>query len=169
MADEMVGRRSALKVGGLAAIGIGGAGALALAPHVASAAGPLSYNTVSPYRSVDTIAFGLTKIRSGENDDWDVWTDMFGNAQLPSSAKAVTYNLTVTQTEGAAFLAMIPADAPFGGVASVNWTTRNADIGNGGTVGLGASGATGQGSVKVICGGIGAATHYILDITGYYM
>ncbi len=167
MADEVVGRRSALKLGGLAAVGVVGAGAAALAPQVASAAGPLSYNTITPYRTVATPSFGLPKLRSGESDDWDVWTDMNGGGQIPSSAQAVTYNLTITQTEGAAFLAIIPAGAGFAGISNINWTARNVDLANGGTVGLGFSGATGAGSVTVICGGAGSATHYIIDITGY--
>ena len=168
MSAELVGRRSALKLGGMTAVGTVAAGAAVLAPQVANAAGPFSFNTVAPYRAIDTIQFGLPKLRSGELDDWDLWTDVFGQAQIPSTAKAVTYNLTVTRTEGAAFLAIIPANAGFGGISSINWTTPNADIANGGTVGLGHSGQTGPGSVKVICGGVNAATQYIIDVTGYY-
>lgn len=168
MADEVVGRRSALKLGGMAAIGAVGAGAVALAPQGASAAGPLTYNTITPFRSVSTPSFGLPKLRSGESDDWDLWTDVNGNAQLPSTIQAVTYNLTITKTEGAAFLAIIPAGTPFTGISTINWNTRNADIANGGTVGLGFSGVTGAGSCTIICGGVGAATHYLIDVTGYY-
>lgn len=40
-------------------------------------------------------------------------------------------------------------------------------LANGGTVALGASPATGQGSVTVYCDGF-ASTQYIIDITGYY-
>ena len=115
MGNEVVGRRSALKLGGLAAVGVVGAGAVALAPQTASAA-PLSYNTITPFRTVATPSFGLPKLRSGESDDWDVWTDVNGAAQIPSTAQAVTYNLTITQTEGAAFLAIIPAGAGFAGL-----------------------------------------------------
>jgi hypothetical protein len=169
MADEVVGRRSALKLGGMAAIGAVGAGAAALAPQVASAAGPLTYNTISPFRSVATPSFGLPKLRSGESDDWDLWTDVNANAQLPSNIQAVTYNLTITQTEGAAFLAIIPAGTAWGGISSINWTARNVDIANGGTVALGVSSVSGPGSCTVICGGVGAATHYLIDVTGYYV
>lgn len=168
MADEVVGRRSALKLGGLAAIGAVGAGAAILAPQVASAAGPLTYNTITPFRSVATPSFGVPKLRSGESDDWDLWTDVNGNAQIPSNAQAVTYNLTITQTEGAAFLAIIPAGAGFAGISSINWTARNVDLANGGTVGLGFSAGSGPGSCTVICGGAASATHYLIDITGYF-
>jgi hypothetical protein len=168
MGDEVVGRRSALKIGGLAAVGVVGAGAVALSPQTASAA-PLSYNTITPYRSVATPSFGLAKLRSGESDDWDVWTDVNGARQIPSTAKAVTYNLTITQTEGAAFLAIIPARTGFAGISNINWTANNVDLANGGTVGLGTSTATGPGSCTVICGGVGSATHYLLDITGYFL
>jgi hypothetical protein len=167
MADEVVGRRSALKFGGLAAIGAVGAGAAVLVPQVASAA-PLTYNTITPFRSVATPSFGVPKLRSGESDDWDLWTDVNGNPQIPSNAQAVTYNLTITQTEGAAFLAIIPAGAVFAGISSINWTSRNVDLANGGTVGLGVSAVSGPGSCTVICGGIGAATHYLIDVTGYF-
>ena len=169
MADEVVGRRSALKLGGFAAIGAVGAGAAMLAPQVASAAGPLSYNTITPFRSVATPSFGLPKLRSGEADDWDLWTDINGNAQIPSNIQAVTYNLTITQTEGAAFLAILPAGAVYAGISNINWTARNVDLANGGTVGVGFSGTSGAGSCTVFCGGAASATHYIIDITGYFI
>ena len=116
-----------------------------------------------------TPSFGLPKLRSGESDDWDLWTDVNGSAQIPSNAQAVTYNLTITQTEGAAFLAIIPAGGGWAGISNINWTARNVDLANGGTVGLGFSGATGPGSCTVICGGAGSATHYHNDITGYFI
>jgi hypothetical protein len=50
---------------------------------------------------------------------------------------------------------------------AINWTVSNADVANGGTVGLGPAQLTGPGSLMVHCGGF-ASTFFVIDVTGYY-
>jgi hypothetical protein len=168
MAEEHVGRRSALRLGGLAAIGAVGAGIAgsSLRPATVSAAG-FGFTPITPYRSVDSRAFGDSgKLHALEGWDWDLWRDENSNPRIPSGAAAVTYNLTVTQTEGGGWLAVYPANSQYPGVSSINWVASGVDVANGGTVALGPSAFTGPGSVQVGCGAGG--THYIIDVTGYY-
>ena len=139
-------------------------------PVLEAAIGPLTYHSITPFRSVATPSVGMPKLLSNQYTDWDLWTDINSNAQIPSTIKAVTFNLTITQTEGAAFLALVPADADFAGVSTINWTNRNVDLANNGTVGVGPRPHDGlAGCVSVICGGVGSATHYLIDVTGYYI
>ena len=81
----------------------------------------------------------------------------------------MTYNLTVTQTFGAAFLAIIPAGDTYSGVSTINWMRSNVDLANNGTVGVGPDANGFPGCIVIGCGGAGAEAHYLLDITGYYL
>jgi hypothetical protein len=154
--------------GGAVPIGSSPAGA-ASGTTVLDAVGPLSYTSVTPYRTVATPSLGPERLTSGYYLAGPVWSDQDGNQQMPSGIKAVTFNLTVTQTLGAGFLAVIPADAVFAGVSTINWTARNVDRANNGTVGVGPLGDGTPGCVAVLCFGPAAATHFIIDLTGYFI
>ncbi len=160
-----VNRRNLLRTTGAALAGAVGATVLHAVP--AAAAG-LGFTPITPYRSLDTRS--IPKLPSGFYEDWDVWTDQFGNPRIPSTAAAVTFNLTATATEGSpGFMSISPAGVPIPDISTLNWVTAGADIANGGTVSLGTSSDTGPGSVSVFCGGVPAAkTWYIIDITGYF-
>ena len=134
-----------------------------------AAVGPLSYTPIEPYRNVATPALGINRLRSGYVTSGVAWRDQNGVQRIPADIKAVTFNLTVTQTLGAGFLALIPAEAPFAGVSTINWTTRDLDIANNGTVGTGVYRDGTPGCLSVLCGGADAATYFIIDITGYYL
>jgi hypothetical protein len=90
---------------------------------------------------------------------------------IPSTAAAVTYNLTVTGTASSGWLVMTPA-RQVTNVSSINWMTSGVTLANGGTVQLGLSppppDGSGPGSVSVYCGGTSASTHFIIDVTGYF-
>lgn len=163
-------RRSVILRGGAAAAGALGAtlGGVALAgPAMAVGA---TFNPINPYRTIDSRSMG--KIRYDELADFEVFTDANGTPRIPSNALAVTFNLTVTQTGTPGYLAVYPGDTPddgFGNLSTLNWTTSNLDLANGGTVRLGVSPVSGAGSVAVLCGGFtNTSTHFIMDITGYY-
>lgn len=136
---------------------------------VLDAVGPLSYTSITPYRTVATPSAGADRLASGYYRAGPVWGDQNEAQQIPSDIKAVTFNLTITRTLGAGFLAMIPADAVFAGVSTINWTARNVDLANNGTVGVGPTADGTPGCVAVLCLGPAAATHFIIDITGYYI
>lgn len=98
-----------------------------------------------------------------------------GVVQIPATATAVTYNLTVDQTEGAGFitLASTVKAAKAQKTSAVNWTTAGQTVGNGGSVMLGSVGDVvgfqEDGWVFLTVGGVaGAKAHVIIDVTGYY-
>lgn len=81
---------------------------------------------------------------------------------VPDGARAVTYNLTITGTQGGGFLALTPAsDAAFG-ASAINWSATGQDLANGGTI------RTSAREIKVWAGSTGS-THFIIDVTGYYI
>lgn len=162
-------RKAIRRLSGLAAAGAVGATGAMLLPAGSASAAPVGFNVINPYRSVDTRVFGPEgRLPSGFFEDWDIWTDEFGDPRIPRSAAAVTFNLTITETAGRGFLAIYPAGTEYGGISTINWLEAGLDLANGGTVALGTSPfPPGQGSVSVDCGGAGS-THYIIDVTGYY-
>jgi hypothetical protein len=172
--QNTVDRRAALRrIGGLTAAGVVGATAATLLPgglaraQVAGTPG-LVFHTVNPYRAVDTRLQGEAgRLISGNTVQHAIWTDVNGTPKIPETSAAVTYNLTVTQTGGDGYLAVFPGGTTWGGISSINWTVSNANVANGGTVGLGPAQLTGPGSVMVQCGGF-ASTFFIIDVTGYY-
>ncbi len=84
---------------------------------------------------------------------------------IPATATAVAYTLTVAGPTGSGYLFIAPGDA--GGVtaSSINWDTNtNGALANSGVVKLDAE----QEVIVFADGSAGAATHFIIDITGYY-
>jgi len=170
-----VDRRAALRrIGGLTAAGVVGATAATLLPGglaLAQVGAPppgLVFHAINPYRAVDTRKQGdAGRIFAGDTVQHPIWTDENGTPKIPETSGAVTYNLTAVQTGGNGFLAIFPGGSEWGGISSINWTVSNADVANGGTVGLGPAQLTGPGSVMVHCGGF-ASTFFVIDVTGYY-
>lgn len=81
---------------------------------------------------------------------------------IPSTARAVTYNLTATGTTGDNFLAVAPGLAASTTVSAINFSA-NQTLANAATVSLD------NGTVKVFCGDNVGSSHFIIDITGYYI
>jgi hypothetical protein len=152
----------------VAAAAAGASAVVAATAQPAFAVG-VTFNPINPYRSYDSRFDPAGPLLLHEVVDLDVWTDAGSNPRIPSNSAAVTFNLTITQTTAAGNLAMYPGGTGFPGVSTVNWVLGNFDLANGGTVRLGTSPFTGPGSVSVACdGALGASTHFIIDITGYY-
>jgi len=140
------------------------------APVRAVSTAGLQYVAISPYRTLDSRALGPDGDMFAGREVWfDVWTDAGGNPQIPSDIKAVSYNLTVTDTFGAGgYLALYPADRVWPGNSSINWFGTGLDLANGGIVAVGDY--DGPGEVAVYAGFVpGTATYFIMDITGYYI
>lgn len=81
---------------------------------------------------------------------------------VPDGARAVAFNLTIAGTEAAGFLSINPGSVADFTSSTINWSSSEQVIANAGIVGIDASR-----QVKVFCGG--AATHFLIDITGYYL
>lgn len=179
---------------GLVAGGLGvGAVALAdtsspnVAPDVAPAVvepGAESYFVpIEPYRTLDTRDDGNPvdaddndpdKLRvgdpSGENPlpvPVQFAIDAEG-AQIPDNATAVTYNVTVAQTEGIGYLQIDTWPGDPGATSTVNWRSADQTIANSGVVLLGTA-FDDPGFISAYVGDTdGAAAHVIIDITGYF-
>lgn len=84
---------------------------------------------------------------------------------------AVFVNLTITETEGAGFLtarAFYTGDDESDGgpppvtTSNANWTVDGVTLANMALVPIGA-----ENSIELICSGVGAATHVIVDVQGF--
>jgi hypothetical protein len=82
---------------------------------------------------------------------------------VPAGASAVTFNVTATGTTGGNFLSVAPGNAASSGASTLNWA-GGYDIANGSVVKL-----DGSRQVKVFMGDQGGSSHFIIDITGYYL
>ena len=87
-------------------------------------------------------------------------------AGYPAGTVAIAYNVTVTDTVGAGWLAVTPGDATGAPTAStINWDSPNATLANGYVVGVSPAGA-----VRVVAGGhVGSGTQFVIDVVGFYI
>ena len=145
-------RRSLLLRGGAVAAG-GIAVATALAVPTAGAQVGASmpvYLPLDPVRVYDSRVTG-GKISSNQERDLQTY--------LSANILAVTVNLTVTETEGAGFLAVFPGDIVWPGTSSVNWFGPNQNLSNNAFVFV-----PDDGVIRVRCGGL--RTHFVIDLIG---
>jgi hypothetical protein len=83
---------------------------------------------------------------------------------IPPGATAVTYNLSVTATVLAGYLAVNKGVNNVLSASAINWAAGQT-IANAATVAMDTSRR-----VTIVCGGApGASTHFIVDVTGYYL
>jgi hypothetical protein len=86
---------------------------------------------------------------------------------VPAGATAVLANLTITETEGelGGFLSVVPGDATALSGSSINWSGPDQNIANGLTAKISA-----DRKLNVFCGGVTTSkTHFVIDISGYYL
>ena len=79
--------------------------------------------------------------------------------EIPGARSAVL-NLTIAQTTGAGFVAIFPADIPYPGNSSINWSLPNSFIANGVITKVDATG-------KIKIRGGDGSTDVIIDRIGY--
>jgi hypothetical protein len=155
-------RRRMLAAGGTAAVTV----PLAL-PGRASAAAPGGQlkTLISPVRVFDsrepTSVLGGAKFDVGDV----VSVTVSGAYQGDDFATAVFANITITQTEGAGYLAVRGEDLsgtlPPPTTSNINWSTSGQTLAN-----LALSTVGGENAIEVHCRGLGR-THVIVDIQGY--
>lgn len=84
---------------------------------------------------------------------------------VPVGATAIAANITVVETVGAGFLTANPGGVTTISAATINWSESGQILNNGVTLTL-----DGQRRLNVIAGGgAGAATHFVVDVSGYYL
>jgi hypothetical protein len=82
---------------------------------------------------------------------------------VPEGATAVAINVTIAGPTGPNFLSVVPGDAASFTASTINWP-GGFDCANGAIVKLD---ATRQ--LKAFCGDQSGSTHFIIDVTGYYL
>lgn len=86
------------------------------------------------------------------------------SGQVPITAQAVSFNLTVTGTQRSGFVAAAPGGAPVPtGVSTINWPEPSTTTANASVVRLGG------GVMQLQADQRGGSTHAIVDVTGYFV
>jgi hypothetical protein len=80
---------------------------------------------------------------------------------VPSTAKAIAYTLTVTQTTASGYLAVNPGGDAVVHASSINWLAGQS-LANTGVIGISPTR-----TITVICGN--GTTQFIIDVIGYYV
>ena len=114
------------------------------------------FHAIPPCRVVDT--------RSGSplGAGTDRMLTIAGVCLVPSTAKAVAVNLTVTEPTTAGFVTLFPAGATLPATSSINYSVGQTRANNG-VFGLGTGGA-----LVAHCGQVSGTAHVILDVYGYF-
>ncbi len=123
--------------------------------------------TIAPKRVYDSRKDATGKIVKGATRVVNISNEIVTSVNVvPAGAKAIAYNLTVTDTESDyGYLAIVPGGDPTGGVSSINWDKAKATLANGLIVGVNANR-----DVSVFCEGTGTTkAHFVIDVVGYFL
>jgi hypothetical protein len=132
-----------------------------LAGAVAQADGPFQFYPITPCRLVDTRATGGALAGTSSRS-----VAVRGVCGVPSTAKAVSVNLTVTQPTTLGYLTLYPMGGVIPtGVSTLNFNA-NDTLANGALVALGSSAPA---DLSVYAGMAATANaQFIVDVTGYF-
>jgi hypothetical protein len=132
-----------------------------------------AFHAVTPFRAYDSRAALPTpgvltagnsrevSIKDKRNADGSVNT---ANV-VPSGATAVFANVTVTGTTGGfGFLCINPGGDTSQATSAINWYGAGQTVANGLSLTLDTNR-----EVRVVCGSGGGNTHFIIDVSGYYL
>lgn len=144
----------------LAAVGI-------LTASAASAVGPLSFYSVTPCRIADT--------RNPSNGQGTGGPALFalqtrpfpvtGLCGIPSTAKAVTLNITVVSPTNSGHLTVFPYNTALPLVSNINYNVGEPALANGAIVPLTTDPTW---NISVFTGIPSGTVHLVLDVTGYF-
>jgi hypothetical protein len=136
--------------------------AIALTNEVKAQNGPFQYYSVTPCRLVDTRNAPSTNggpiFNSATTRDFT----LRGLCGIPSSARAITLNVTVTQATAVSYLTLWPSGQVRPNVSAINFDSTDQALGNGVIVGLSTNAQ--DLSVYNSFGNV----HAIIDVTGYF-
>lgn len=122
----------------------------------------LSYFALTPCRVVDTRNPSSTNggpiMGVASQRDFAIR----GNCGVPTTAKAVTLNVTITGATTISFLSIWPSGLTRPNVSTINFRSTDPALANGATVGL----STNAQDLSVY--NSDGNVHVILDVTGYY-
>jgi hypothetical protein len=132
------------------------------AVSAAAQTGPFQFFAVPPCRVVDTRNPNSTNGGPIFNVGTQRNFAIRGNCAVPTSAKAVSLNVTITGATTGSFLTLWPSGGARPVVSTINFTQNDPALANGAIVGLSASAS--DLSVFNSDGNV----HVILDVTGYF-
>jgi hypothetical protein len=121
-----------------------------------------SFRTLAPCRIIDTRTatgtFGGPALVAGD----DRVFPLFGRCDIPSTAWAVSVNLTVTQPTAQGHLRLYPSGVPLPSVSSINYVAGLTRANNAIVM------LSGLGELTVFCAQASGTVHFILDVNGYF-
>jgi len=119
------------------------------------------YFTLPPCRVEDTRTAGQGPVASGVAEAWPI----YAACGIPSTARAVSVNLTVIAPTGAGFLTLFAGDQPLPATSTINFRAGQVRANNA-VVPLAAGG---DGTLGVFASVAGNGTvHVVLDVNGYF-
>lgn len=142
------------------------AGTLTNGYYYAPAPTAASWSPVTPCRMIDTrlanAPLGGPVLSANQTRTFDLTTAP-ETCAVPSTAKALSVNYTVTSPQQAGEIRVFPGDALWTGTSVVSFAAGLTRLNNGHLT----LPADGSGTIKVTNASNGTA-HFILDVTGYY-
>jgi len=130
---------------------------------ISFAPSPLNYFTLPPCRVVDTRDLGAPiggpVLQGQETRPFAVG----GNCGIPSGAKAISLNLTATQSSAQGNVALFPAGQPAPPVSTINYVAGQTRANNA-VVSLDPSGAM----AAFVGQPVGTTVHLVIDVNGYF-
>jgi hypothetical protein len=132
-----------------------------------------AFTAITPVRVYDSRWSGVAGVTTGVinpgatreisvADGRDAFGTVDAANAVPAGARAIAYNITVTNTVGGGFLNVTP-----GGTSSssstINWFASGVDLANSAIVGLSTTRR-----IRVAAGGTGP-TNFIVDVAGYWL
>ena len=132
------------------------------AVSAAAQTGPYQFFAVAPCRVVDTrnpvSTNGGPIFSAGTQRNFAIR----GNCGVPTTAKAVSLNVTVTSATAASFLTLWPSGSARPVVSTINFSQTDPALANGAIVGL----STSASDLSVF--NSDGNVHVIIDVTGYF-
>jgi len=133
-----------------------------MATAASAQSGPYSFYAINPCRVVDTRNPNSTNggpiFGSGTQRNFAIR----GNCGVPTTAAAVSINVTIVNATASSFLTIWPSGVTRPVVSTINFSQTDPSLANGAIVGLGAS--PNDLSVFNASGNV----HVIIDVTGYF-
>jgi len=118
--------------------------------------GPYSFFAITPCRAVDTR--GTSPVGQGQQRNFAIR----GVCGVPTTAAAVSINVTVVSPTTASFLTVWPTGGSRPNVSTINFTGSDQSLANGAIVGLG----TPPADLAVF--NASGTVHVLIDVTGYF-
>jgi len=122
----------------------------------------MDFHTLEPCRLLDTRAatgtFGGPALAAGG----DRLFPLFGRCGIPTTARALSVNLTVTLPTAQGNLRLYPAGTPLPLVSSINYVAGQTRANNA------IAPLNGLGELAVRCSQASGTAHFILDVNGYF-